>query len=101
MSETNCDVYNRVSWMVPADDAILRLLGADSRLVMNPSSIQRSLGFSSSHINKRVRVLDEHGLIDRSQAGYYTLSELGVAYVSGELSPEDLEPEDDDDSDDE
>lgn len=94
MSESDDGVYNRVSWMVPADDAILRLLGADARTVMNPSSIHRSLGFSSSHVNKRVRVLFEHGLLNREQAGYYTLSGLGEQYVRGELAPDDLEPED-------
>lgn len=98
MSDEN-GMYRAVSWMVPADDAILRLLAADRRLVMTPTLLGESLEFSSSHMHTRTSILAEHGLIEKREQGRCSITDLGMAYVNGSIPPDELEPDEDDDGD--
>ena len=41
---TDSDMYGRVSWLVAADDAILRLLGTPRQIELSPADIAHNTG---------------------------------------------------------
>jgi DNA-binding transcriptional ArsR family regulator len=87
------DMYARVEWMKPADEAILRFL-AKHRLELTPANIARNTGYQNAWVRKRCKALEEKGLIDgdhESGHPYFSANELTEKFVADELSPEDLE----------
>ena len=97
----------RVSWMNEADDAILEYLqeletSTGHRISLPPTTVWynlvEELGMldrSQNTISRRMNVLAEGGLLEKtdSKRGYYRVTDLGIAYLEGELRSEDLERE--------
>jgi DNA-binding IclR family transcriptional regulator len=86
-------MYRRVDWMVPADDAILRLLGPPKPLELRSGSIARNTGLSRRHVSSRCSSLVDRGLLEKDDDGthpYYSVTDLGRQYVEQQLEPDDL-----------
>lgn len=78
----------RAEWMVPSDDVILEYL-ADAGEVP-PAVIGRNIDAHPNYVGERCRKLAEYGLVERREDGYYTLSDHGHGYLSGDLDTEQL-----------
>ncbi len=74
-------------WMVPMDDEILELFHS-AHLVLTPAIIAYNIDHSREEVNRRLTSLQEHGLVDRVERGKYRITQLGEAYLQGELAPE-------------
>jgi len=79
----------RVEWMNQTDDRVLELL-AESGLVLTPAVIAKNLEYSRNWVSRRVGKLEDAGLVEQVDPGYYRISELGHAYLDGELGTDDL-----------
>lgn len=99
----------RVPWMNEADDAILEFLqeqekGSDPRVAFSPTGvyvnlveIRRVLDRSPSTLSRRMSRLSKMGLLEvvDEDRGYYSITEKGLKYLSGDLDADDLShPED-------
>lgn len=84
----------RVDWMTRADDAILEFLlnEGNEPLVANPSTVEANIDYKISHVRRRLRALQEGGLVDYydEDRGLYQITDLGQAYLTGELNAEEL-----------
>lgn len=94
----------RVSWMNPIDESILEFMGSagdvEGRpIAMTPRVIQKNLESrdlvekSMSTYSRRMKALADAGLLKRleGKGAYYEITDLGTAYVEGELGAEELE----------
>lgn len=84
----------RVDWMTRSDDAILEFLANDPghELRAAPQTIAANIEFSHSTVLKRVRLLEQAGLLayhDESR-GIYELTELGRRYLTGDATHDEL-----------
>lgn len=97
------EMHRRVSWMAPADTAILRLLDLTrpdgSPILMRPAAIAENTGYTRSHIGRRLRFLREWDLVHRNEESYYNITETGEMWIHGNLPAENLEPEEEKDED--
>jgi DNA-binding IclR family transcriptional regulator len=86
-------MYNQVDWMVAADMTILRLLASPKPLELSPGNIAHNTGFSRSHISRRCRMLEEHGLLEVEENGdpFFSITDLGQRVVNREVDPSKLE----------
>jgi DNA-binding transcriptional ArsR family regulator len=73
---------------MPTDDRILEAL--DTGLSLTPAVLAENVDKSRQHVTRRLSDLLDHGLVDRPKRGYYTISDCGQAYLSGELNPDEL-----------
>ncbi|AFO57803.1 PhiH1 repressor-like protein [Natrinema sp. J7-2] len=46
------------------------------------------------HVSNRLSAFTEHGLVEKIENGRYQLSDLGHAYLEGQLDADDLEATD-------
>ncbi|OLZ39698.1 PhiH1 repressor [Natrinema saccharevitans] len=77
-------------WMqLPTDERILEIL--NSGLLLSPQVIAKNIDKSRVHVNRRLSVLVEYGLVTRVERGYYEIAMPGVQYLEGELDADDLE----------
>ena len=77
-------------WMqLPTDERILEVLSLG--LVLSPKVIAKNIGKSRVQVSKRLPVLVDYGLVTRVERGYYEITELGEAYLEGELDASELE----------
>ncbi|OAQ52192.1 hypothetical protein HTG_11265 [Natrinema mahii] len=77
-------------WMqLPTDERILEIL--ESGLLLSPQVIAKNIDKSRVHVNRRLSVLVEYGLVTRVERGYYEIADPGVRYLEGELDADDLE----------
>jgi predicted transcriptional regulator len=76
--------------MNQTDDRILELLD-ESDLVLSPSVIAVNLDYTRNWVSRRISRLVEAGLIEARNGSYYAISELGKAYLNGEVSADKLE----------
>ena len=87
--------------MTRADDTILEFLlnEPNQPLRAKPATIEMNIEFSDSTVRKRIRILEETGLVEYydENRSAYQISEMGKQYLSGELSADDLPEELDDD----
>ncbi|MDF9744705.1 transcriptional regulator [Natrinema salsiterrestre] len=80
-------------WMqLPTDERILEIL--DSGLLLSPQVIAKNIDKSRVHVNRRLSVLVDYGLVTRVERGYYEIDDLGMQYLEGELDADDLEATD-------
>lgn len=79
----------RADWMVPIDDSILEYVRDAGEVP--PAVIGRNLDTHRNYAGERCRELARHGLLDRSEDGYYSLTTLGKRYLSEELEPGELD----------
>ena len=95
----NGGMHKRVNWMVSADPSILEFLHSardayGDPAIQSPATIAKNTGFSADHIGNRLREeLQEHGLVEQTERGYYRLTEKGDKLMSGEIRPQDLDSE--------
>lgn len=92
---TGSDVYGRIYWMNPADDAILRLLAPPKSLELITSDIAHNAGYSPTHVRRRLRVLQKTGLVEEikpEDSGYsrYGITPTGKRYVENKISVQEL-----------
>jgi len=85
----------RVDWMTRADDAILEFLLNDGNrpIVANPSTVEANVEYKISHVRRRLRALEEGDLVEYydEDRGLYRITDLGRAYLAGEIGADDLE----------
>lgn len=79
----------RVDWMNQTDDRILEVL-EESGLILSPMVIAKNLEYSRSWISERISKLENSGLIEEVDSGYYMISDTGIAYIEGEIDPDDI-----------
>ncbi|MFW5950262.1 MAG: ArsR family transcriptional regulator [archaeon] len=78
--------------MTGADDRILEFF-AEHQIALTPAVLTYHLDYTRTHINTRMRVLSEHGLLEDIEEirGLYKITDRGMAYLGGELGVKDLE----------
>ncbi|QCC60897.1 transcriptional regulator [Natrinema thermotolerans] len=76
---------------LPTDERILEIL--NSGLLLSPQVIAKNIDKSRVHVNRRLSVLVDYGLVTRVERGYYEIAGPGVQYLEGELDADDLEPD--------
>jgi predicted transcriptional regulator len=54
-------------------------------MVLSPSIISFNLDLSREAVNRRLKTLAEHGLVEKVERGKYRISEDGRGYLSGEF----------------
>ena len=74
----------RINCMTQADERILEIL-SDKDIVSSLSVIAANLDYNPNYISRRCRKLTEAGLIQRSDATNYPVTDLGEGYLSGDL----------------
>lgn len=90
------EMYRRVSWFVPADPMILEYLTTEpatgnQRIIQSPTAIAANIPYSAAHIRDRLAVLLEGGLVEKTDRGYYRLTDTGAELMAGDIVPEELE----------
>ena len=70
--------------MNQTDDRILELLD-ESGLVLSPSVIAVNLDYTRNWVSRRISQLVDAGLIEKVDGSYYEISELGQAYLKGDV----------------
>jgi DNA-binding MarR family transcriptional regulator len=77
-------------WMVQSDLTICSFLNNHSTdgFVAPPTAIAENTGLSRSTVHKRINVLTNHNLVERTESayGYYRLTGLGKGFLAGDLS---------------
>jgi len=93
MSREDNGVFGDVSWLIPADLAILRLLNSSTmvRLKLQPANIAGNVGYNRGHIGKRCRLLADAGLLRADDDGYYQITETGAEVAEGTADPSRIE----------
>lgn len=84
--------------MTKSDDIILEYL-EDTGMALPPRAISYNLqtrenaDISYSTVNRRIKILLENGLVDKldNPKGYYSITEFGRRYLSGEADVSELE----------
>ncbi|MFC7214577.1 MarR family transcriptional regulator [Saliphagus sp. GCM10025334] len=76
--------------MTQADDRILETLD-DSGLVLSPKILSVNTDYSRHYLSTRLAELLESGLVNRVDDGLYEITDLGHAYLEGDLEADDLE----------
>lgn len=88
----------RPSWLGKYDEPILEFF-AESDVAAPPAVVRFNLEWKDvatpahSTVKRRLRTLESHGLLTKvdEDAGYYAISEVGRAYLAGELDVDELE----------
>jgi len=76
--------------MTQADDRILETL-EDSGLILSPRVLAVNTDYSRHYVSERLALLLDSGLIERREEGLYQITDRGRAYLSGDISAEELE----------
>ena len=80
----------RVEWMNQTDNRVLDLL-EESDLILSPAVAAINLDYSRNWVSRRMSKLEDAGLIEKVDGGYYQITDRGRAYLEGELDADDLE----------
>jgi DNA-binding transcriptional ArsR family regulator len=78
-------VRERADWMLPIDDAILELFHS-KELILTPTIIAYNIDYSREEVNRRLGVLEDHGLVTKVERGKYRITAFGRQYVTGVVS---------------
>ena len=83
----------KVSTLVAADVALLMFFGEHRwRIAAPPATAAANTPLSQSHANRRCSELNTLGLLEiADDRGYYRITDLGVRYLNGTISDEDVE----------
>ncbi|WP_424005691.1 MarR family transcriptional regulator (plasmid) [Haloarcula salina] len=76
--------------MNQTDDRILALL-SESGLMLSPAVIAVNLDYTRNWVSKRLALLLDAGLVQKSQSSYYEITDLGEQYLTGEINASVLE----------
>jgi len=81
--------------MTNADDRILEFLENEPNqsIVATPQVIAENIDFNRGYITQRLRKLRDHDLVEYYDegSGIYQISDRGHAYLTGNLTADDLE----------
>lgn len=90
-SRADSDALPLASWFHSADRALLLFYGGhlDGKFECPPSPAGRNVDISEVHARDRVRVLSDAGLLEQAHTSYQ-ITDLGLQYVRGEMSWEEL-----------
>ena len=80
----------RVEWMTRADDYILEFF-EDTGIIATPHVVAANIDYSRQYVNRRVRRLAEHELVENTGDGLYRITDRGREYLAGDLEAADLE----------
>lgn len=82
----------RVSWMTHADDRILEFF-KEHRIALPPTAVAYNIDFSEAYIKARMGKLQDNDLLVKvdETKGYYEITNLGIAYLAGDIDVEELE----------
>lgn len=80
--ESPVQVRQQADWMLPIDDAILELFHS-KELILTPTIIAYNIDYSREEVNRRLSVLEDHGLVTKVERGKYRITAFGRQYVSG------------------
>ena len=85
----------RPSWMSLNDSVVLEFLAEhDLELPPKPLFVNlnrhgHDIGYST--VQLRISTLEEHGLVEKTDSGYYQVSETGARWLADEIEPDELE----------
>lgn len=84
-----------ISWLSAVDDGLLRYMARHPDLGMPPKTwhhnITKETRVSYDHLKRRLKLLEEAGLVEAEDDHYYCISDLGVRYVNDEVSRDRME----------
>jgi predicted transcriptional regulator len=83
----------RVEWMTRADDYILEFF-EDTSIVATPHVVSANIDYSRQYVNRRIRQLADHDLLENTGDGLYQITDRGKAYLAGDLDADDLSDSD-------
>lgn len=89
-------MFPRADWFQPVDTLILIFMaGHRFRMVVPPIVVSVNIGISSPHANRRMRILEDAGMIEKpdppGKDGYYRITNLGERAALGQIDHEELE----------
>ncbi|MFC4541840.1 hypothetical protein ACFO5R_07850 [Halosolutus amylolyticus] len=87
-------MHEEVEWMNYGDDQILELLQSED--VFAPDHVAEEVPLRSPEVAVRCRELAKHGLLKKRMAGMYEVTDLGDRFLAGEVDPEELAADGDD-----
>ena len=85
-----CSMRPRVDWMTRADDYILEFF-ENTDIRATPKVVAVNIDYSRQYVNGRIRTLESHGLLEKTEPGLYQITDRGRAYLAGELDADDLD----------
>lgn len=80
----------RVEWMTRADDYILEFF-EESGIVATPHVVSANIDYSRQYVNRRIRELTGHGLLENTGGGLYRITDHGRDYLAGDVDADELE----------
>lgn len=87
----------RIEWMTRSDDRTLEFLH-EKEIVASAGVIAANIDYNPNYISRRCRRLADAELIQRIDSSNYRLTDLGEQYLSGDLDPDELDVDFDDES---
>lgn len=95
MTAKGQEMFGRVSWMMPVDEAIVRLLAEPQSLELTPGDIAHNIGYGRGHVQERVGFLVDLGILERNKeegrTARYGVTELGQRIADQEATEAELE----------
>lgn len=83
-------MHDRVEWLKPSDQIITQQISKYGGWI-KPASIHLNVGYSQRHVQRRCKILAEHGVIEKhGDTTAYRLAELGERWLLGKASPEEF-----------
>jgi len=83
----------RIEWMTQGDERILEFLNAKD-IVASPSVIAANIDYTGEYVSRRCRKLADAKLLQRVDASNYTITELGSAFLRGDIDADSIELDD-------
>ncbi|WP_146416945.1 MarR family transcriptional regulator [Haloarcula hispanica] len=80
--------------MTQADDRLLETLD-ESGMILSPRILGINTDYSRHYVSERLAVLLDAGLVEKADDGLYQITEKGGDYLSGDLSADDIQIEQD------
>lgn len=76
--------------MTRADDYILEFF-EETNIVATPHVVAANIDYSRQYVNRRIRQLAEHSLVENTGDGLYQITDRGQEYLTGDLAADELE----------
>ncbi|QLG62114.1 winged-helix domain-containing protein [Halorarum salinum] len=76
-------IRDAADWTTPLDGEILALFDS-SELILTPAIVAVNIGYSREEVNRRLRTLESHGLLERVERGKYRLTDRGERCLRGD-----------------
>jgi len=79
--------------MTQADNRILETFD-DSGLTLSPRILAYNTDYSRHYVARRLSELEKRDMVEKVDEGLYEITDLGRAYLAGDLDADDLEDTD-------